>query len=452
MADNITLNPGLGGNSLAADEISGVYHQRVKIQHGADGSAVDASGDNPLPVTLANALSVSFPLDAFGRLRVSEPRTLFDSKQLNDAQPYDWDDVEVSGGGTGSTHDPDRASSALSVSNTTAGRRVRQTKRRFNYQPGKSTYIFMTAIMGNQGAGLIGRMGLYDDQNGIFAQTAEGVLGVGIRSYVTGSAVDNVIAQSSWNGDKLDGTGDSGVTLDPTKAQIFWIDMEWLGVGSVRCGFVIDGVPILCHTFHHANSVSSVYMSSPNLPIRYELVNDGTGAAATLEAICSTVMVEGGPGRPGQRRYADTYGSTINLTNADGLQAIMGVRLQAARLDEQIELIAATIFNDADEKTRWVLLLNPTVDGTFNYTDVTGTSLQRAIGDGNANTVTGGVAVAGGLVAGSNDGTADKEAMEDVVLGSKIDGTPDELVLCAVNLNTTGNANFLGGLTWKELG
>ncbi len=50
MADNVELNAGSGGATTATDEISGVHHQRIKIQHGADGSATDVSTASPLPV------------------------------------------------------------------------------------------------------------------------------------------------------------------------------------------------------------------------------------------------------------------------------------------------------------------------------------------------------------------------------------------------------------------
>ena len=76
--------------------------------------------------------------DAFGRLRTSEPYTIFDSKQIFDNQPLFWDDQEESGSGTTSVHDADAARTRIGVANTTAGKRTRQTFMRFNYQPGKS--------------------------------------------------------------------------------------------------------------------------------------------------------------------------------------------------------------------------------------------------------------------------------------------------------------------------
>lgn len=109
---------------------------------------------------------------------------------------------------------------------------------------------------------------------------------------MTGVQVDTVINQSNWNGDKLDGTGKSGLTLDPTKVEIFWFDAQWLGAGSGRIGVIIDEKLILCHTFRHANSVNSVYMTRISLPVRYELTRDS--AAGEMKMICASVMSEGG--------------------------------------------------------------------------------------------------------------------------------------------------------------
>jgi len=144
--------------------------------------------------------------DAFGRLRVSSPTTLFDSKQLFDAQPLLWDDQETSGSGTGSTHSTNTVSTTMTVGATTAGVRVRQTFQSFNYQPGKSQLILLTGVMNKTGGGtgINRRIGMFNAKNGLFFEDAEGTLNVVRRTYVTGSAVDNKVAQSAWNLDKLD--------------------------------------------------------------------------------------------------------------------------------------------------------------------------------------------------------------------------------------------------------
>jgi len=50
MADNTTLNPGVGGDVIATDDIAGVKYQRIKIGFGEEGTYLDVSDTDPLPV------------------------------------------------------------------------------------------------------------------------------------------------------------------------------------------------------------------------------------------------------------------------------------------------------------------------------------------------------------------------------------------------------------------
>lgn len=117
----------------------------------------ELNADGTITLITATAKERTFH-DAFDRLRTAHPKTLFDSKQLADALPLQWDDQGVSGSGTGSSHSVNQAASTLSVSNLTAGRRVRQTKRWFNYQPGKSQLILMTGVLGAGASGITRRV------------------------------------------------------------------------------------------------------------------------------------------------------------------------------------------------------------------------------------------------------------------------------------------------------
>ena len=144
------------------------------------------------------------------------------------------------------------------------------------------------------GSGIITRMGLFDDNNGIFLQRSNNTISLVVRSNVSGSPSDsNYATQANWNIDKMDGTGLSGLTLDFSKSQILTFDFEWLGVGCVRVGFVVDGNVFYCHQFNHANNITGVYMSTPNLPLRYQIENTGSGIASSIECICCAVLSEG---------------------------------------------------------------------------------------------------------------------------------------------------------------
>jgi len=394
----------------------------------------------------------SMSIDAFFRWRVSNPTTLFDSKQLYDNLPLVWDDQEVSGSGTASAYSQAGAKTGMSVSANTAGKRVRQTFMRFNYQPGKSQLVFLTSRMSGAGTGITAQVGQFDDDNGIYFEAKDGVLNAVIRSSTSGSAVDTKVAQSAWNGDKLDGTGPSGHTLDPTMGSIMFLDYEWLGFGKVRVGFVIDELPHVCHTFYHANMLDSVYMTTPNNPLRYSIENDGTGAATSMDHVCSTVISEGGNQEAGMVRYVSTAGTEITATSENVIYALVGIKLKAANVSATVEMIAASVqLQTASETGEWTLRLNPTVAGTFTYSNITNSSLMSALG-ATANTVTGGTIIQGdfGESAKNATGTSNADVHNAIRLGSAIDGTVDELVLCWMPNGGTSAHKVEGALTWRE--
>jgi hypothetical protein len=197
-------------------------------------------------------------------------------------------------------------------------------------------------------ANLRQRIGYFGEDNGIYFEVAGTTLNMVIRSSSTGTLVEDRIPQSQWNGDRLNGAGGannpSGITLDPALDQIFWIDIEWLGVGSVRVGFIIDGIYITCHTFHHANTVSTVstdntttYMTTATLPLRCEITNTGATASPSLmRQICSSVISEGGfqlSGSGNPRAASHTLSAPVRLPNDLSFKPVIAIRLKSTMPD-----------------------------------------------------------------------------------------------------------------------
>lgn len=389
-------------------------------------------------------------IDSFGRQRVSSPEMIFNSKQIFDDQPLYWNDVQETGSGTNSVHSTDTASTILSVSATTAGKRTRQTYMRFNYQPSKSQLIFVTGVLKKSGGGtgIITRMGLFDDDNGIFLQRSANTISLVVRSSTSGTSSDsNSATQANWNIDKMDGTGISHLELDFSKSQILVIDFEWLGVGCVRIGFVVDGRIFYCHQFNHANNISGVYMSTPNLPVRYQIENTGAGAASSIECICSAVISEGGREEVATNLYASTGTSAIVGTKNQN-NAVLGIRLKTDYIGCTIDILDISILMASSDIYEWSLVLNPTIAGTFTYSDESNSPLQKAIGNGSTNTASGGTIVAGGY------GTSKSEIIGDQLksllkLGSSINGTRDTLVLCIYPLGAN-NVNCYGSINYRS--
>lgn len=422
------------GHNVTVDNTSGV--NAVNIQDGGNIISVDY-GDTA-------------SIDAFARLRVSEPETLFDSKQIFDNQPLFWDDQEVAGSGTSSTYNQNEAASTLAVSSVTAGRRIRQTFQRTNYQPGKSQLVLMTGVLGAGGTGIKTSLGQYDDNNGLFFLVDQGVFKVVTRSFVTGVAVDTEIAQSSFNIDTLDGTGPSGITLNLDNANIFIMDFEWLGVGRVRMGIVIDGLVYYCHQFLNANNLTDVYMSTPNLPLRYEIENLGTGAAAEMKHICTTVISEGGQNPRGVLRHTSNAEIGINANDVGIIYALVGLRLKSTAIGGVVDVLDATVIATTADDFEWLIVLNPTLANAITFTPQTNSVLESGVGNaGNPSnsTVTGGTVLAGGYSKSSN--TISAQINNALRLGASIAGVSDEIYLCVRPL--TSNLDVFGSITWREL-
>lgn len=387
-------------------------------------------------------------LDAFGRTRVSNPVTIFDSKQLFDGRTIFWSTSTATGGSI--TFDGYRASSSLAATSTPGSEAVKQTKRRFNYSPGKSLEIMNTFVMGASVSGMRKRVGYFDVYNGIFFQDDGGTLSFVIRSNVTATPVDTVVTQANWNIDKLNGTGSSGITLDITKAQIMIVDLEWLGVGRVRVGFVINGAIYYAHQFLTSNVGTSVYMSSPNLPLRYEITNVSAGSGSSLEQICSTVVVEGDVQEEGILLSADRGATALASVDNAALYPLVSIRLDntkpgATVTPASLSVLATTTGVDF----KWALIINPTIGGSdaASWTSITGSAVQYDVSRTLTNTVSGGIQIASGY---GNDSTVIEADFNTILsLGLSLAYVSDELVL-AVQKIGAGTDSFVGSLSWRE--
>jgi hypothetical protein len=325
---------------------------------------VDASSTT-VPVSIGGT-----NVDAFGRLRVSQPYTLFDSQNRYAAD----NQFDVALTGTGATSFlPNEAAVKMEVTAGGVGSVVRQSYRSFPYQPGKGLLVLATFVMdGNASTSLTQRVGYFNTENGVFFQRVDGVYSFVLRSssLPTPGTPSDVRSepQSSWNGDKLDGTGLSGYTLDPSKAQILWIDFEWLGVGSVRCGFIINGEYIVCHTFTNANEITAVYMTTAILPVRYEITSS-TALAASMKAICCSVVSEGGYEQSSASHVARRTSVLTNIDTTATFFPIVSIRLASGRtgavvLPQRVQFLPLT-----SQNYEVVLLRDPTLTGaTFAAT------------------------------------------------------------------------------------
>ena len=383
--------------------------------------------------------------DAFGRLRTSNPLTIFDSSNVM-SKGTQFDE-SLTGSGT-VTYTANKSTVNLNVSTASGDKVIRQSKRVMSYQPGKSLLHFSTFVMNTQTENLEQRVGMFDANNGIFFEdTGTGYQFVR-RTYTSGSSVDTAVAQSSWNGDKLDGTGESGYTLDPTKATILYMDFEWLGMGSVRCGFVIDGKFITAHTFLNANNLDTVYMQTANLPIRLEIETTGAiGSAATLQQVCSTVMSEGGYAPSGLRQMIGTSSlGGVTLTSSGTYYNLATIRIKSSRPYAVIVIQGADVLNVSNANYEYAIIKNATPGTAFSYTSYS----DNVEYDLQTTDVTGGTRIAGGYLGGNTAPITIGDSFNfDYQIGQTISGTSDTLTLAIKCVSPSSKG--AGILKWVDL-
>ena len=237
----------------------------------------------------SNAVTIkdSANLDAFSRLRVSNPLILFNSQFTYDLAPILFEQI-TNGAGATIAHDTTNRCATLTFAGTGAGgSSYMQSYEYLPYQPGRSQLIFVTFNMISAVANVVKFAGYSDGTNGIEFQ----LNGITKQFHIysaTGEG-NETVTQSSWNLDKLDGTGASGITLDITKTQILIIDIQALYVGRVRIGFDIGGQVVYAHEFQHANLASFPYIQSANLPVRCGMTCSAL-STTSMEFICSAVI------------------------------------------------------------------------------------------------------------------------------------------------------------------
>jgi hypothetical protein len=350
---------------------------------------------NQLGLEVSGSGNTNLTVDAFGRQRTSAPLTLFDAFTRYRDNGKFWQST-VTGGST--AIGSDNASIDMTVDGTSGASVVRESTRVFAYQPGKSLQIFNTFVMNEGATNLRQRVGYFGVNDGIFLEQD------GTETYfvIRSNGSDTRVAQSAWNIDKANGVGQSKFNLDVTKAQILWFDVEWLGVGSVRCGFVYNGVFVHCHTFHHANSVTGPYMTTACLPIRFEIENTGVSTAATLKQICSSVISEGGYQLRGSGHTVSTPigdGAVLPTVVNTGFTPLMSLRLKSDRKD------AISVLENASFVATAAGLYDVQI---VKGASLTGASWQSSDADTNieydisATAYTGGTEVFGQIIALSN--------------------------------------------------
>jgi hypothetical protein len=396
--------------------------------------------------------------DAFGKLRTTFPTTLLDNKFPSSAGTTEYKsnnmiDCYKSTGSTSFTY----GNSKVILTATGSGSATSQSRKYCVYQPGKSILILLSGVINasSNTADCITRLGYFDDNNGLFFQYTNNTMSVVLRN----TGVEDIkINQTSWNIDKMDGTGVSSISLDFTKSQLYVIDFEWLSVGRIRFGFYLFGKINYCHQITNLNSLTAPYMLSPNLPSRYQILST-SGATGTLTQICTTVISEGGYTPIGRAFSAGTNPNTsVSVpTTETPIIAITGI---STYNHENILPISFTIM-DTDNNNGYLyrlrLYLSPTgASSPLNGATVVNVNDNSVV----AYSISGLTIPAGSIIVDQGyfygRGIVSFNSLSDVFtniiqITSNIDNVSDVLLLTAEKTGTTGAGNVFASISWQEI-
>lgn len=397
--------------------------------------------------------------DAFGRLRISQPFTLFDSSHRF-ADNGLWSTSNTAGGTYGFVSN--QSTVDLTVDTTANTEVIRETNKVFSYQPGKSLLVLNTFAMNTPKANLRQRVGYFGAQNGIYLENDGTTTYLVLRSYTSGAVVETRAAQADWNVDSFDGTGFSGQGSEPahtggldiSKTNIFWIDIEWLGVGDVRCGFVVDGRFVTAHVFHNDNRNSVPYMTTATLPLRYEIKNTGTTASSsTLKQICSTVISEGGYElRGAQQAIGNVVTTPVDLTTAGTYYTLVSLRLKTDRLDAIAVLTAISLLAVTNNSVvNWQVRVAGTTSGGTWVSAGTDSSVEYKLDGG---TISGGRILAQGYTTASTQSSIPVDILREALFKFQLErngltSTAFELTLCAAS--DVNGTDVHAAIDWEEI-
>lgn len=403
-------------------------------------------------------------LDAFGGLRTTSARIIGEYRTVT-GTASELEYVSLISGSATRTTNLTRKSVDLVTTTANSDRAVHQTRQYHPYIAGTSNKFLITFKMDLGKTNLIQSVGAFDDNNGIFFRMNGTIPEVVVRK---GGSDTEVVSQSNWNKDRLDGTmtefNQSGITANFSKCHILTLDYQWLGVGRVRVGFVIGGKIIYVHEFNHANTTSEVYMYSASLPVRWELHNTGVVASPSeMQAICAGVYCEGSDNEIGFTVSVST-GTSQSVTNTTDGQCLLAIRLKNSINNIPVRVLARLkewALYSSNEAQYKIILLNDTskFSGTPTWNSVPGRSVceyAKAVtmvsgwaADNNYSVLIDGF-VQGAVGAGS--GTNSLRQIDNInnTICQNYDST-GSLILAIIAYKLSNNSDIKASLVWSEI-
>lgn len=409
-----------------------------------------SSNGNTAGINNFGSMQVEFPAgsyDAFGKIRTSQAVRIFDSQFEFTQHPFLWVS-STSGSGQVVIH-LDDSTINLTVSSSSNDFAIGQSKLYFDYRPGQSHTILASGVLGAGRTNGYSRIGYYDNYNGYYFESASDGLYIVERSSSSASLVETRISSNSFNIDKLDGTGPSGLKFDPTKTAIFTFSLEWLGAGSVFAGLYHNGRLTPVHVFNHDQITTTSYIATARLPIRYEIGNSGPSSPGVLKEICSSVLTEGDDVLH-EPRFSTiaVNGTSLQKGRSIAMAMRIATSLNGKTNRGHLTLDSVEIFSASAQNAIWELYQGGSVQGGSWVAG--GDTDSMAEFNTTATGMTGGRKVAAGVIGSTyqSDFAADLDGYRPLSLDFA--GQVSDTYTLFINNLGNNSGDYYAVVTWRE--
>lgn len=413
--------------------------------------------------------------DAFYRLRVSNPVSLFTAESAFDPWQNESSTMKFVSQLIGETAEATFSSEGYYslIVETESDCVIRQSRHYIPDQAGLSKIALISGVLltGPQSQEtVVSRFGLFDGNNGHCLQLATD--GLSFCELVNG--VETVIPQSNWNIDPLDGTGSSGLNLSSYivangnlpdvvdlsyHQNILIIDTEWTGL--TRLGFFLNGVPRYAHQFAHENRQSPISNSS-GLPVRYQIKKISTDNTQCELRVCwCNVLVEGTyvPHVP-RFSYSNARGSYSLITPSSAaadsaLTPVFSMRIKDIYSHASVKVETLKLSITTNNDIYWELIKNVTLQSdTWLVNAPYGSMIEF---DTTTARYSRGIVIKDGFLNASSMGETNfvdstSSYLSDPILGIDLNGDRDTLTLGIRNLRGGETIKLWYIIGWMELG
>lgn len=393
-------------------------------------------------------------VDGFGRIQMSQMQAVGEYYHIGGDRPeVFW--TKTTGSGS-VTYDVNSSMMVYSTGTASGAESTRTTQQYHPYKPGTSQLMYFSNAIGDIGkANVIREWGYYDDYNGFGFRLNGTQLQVFLRSDVTGSVVEEVVNQADWSNVTLANNDSFEENLDVSKGNIYWADMEWLGVGRVRLGIITtDGRRVTCHEFRNANKKTLTYMRTGSLPLRWLQKNTGTAASTSeMRVSCGVVFTEVADIQYGGRLIHRSPPAPITFTDTANYVPFLSFRPQLTVNGKPNRIIG--IHEDFDwysegDALHIAIFKNPATLTGASWAAYTGSMLEM---DTSATAMSQESLPIESFIAGPNQ--SQRIHLGDRVeksFGLNADGvTQDVYVFAAKVLKTGGTGKLFYSKFWKEI-